>query len=447
MRWLWSAPLIALMMGTAQADETKEKPVVLLKTIGSEGDQAQELDATLRDAVQDLGMRLPLGEPTQTASRDIDLIERAGVGDGTWVVSPHVEPQDGNTFLVRILAVAPRSKEIRTRVELVKAPDVAARGLVMLRDLFRAEPATTNPLPAPCPPAVAPVVPPPHSAGRAVLAINGTVFGGFLAYSLQRVNVQDEGFGDARVAIPLAALGASIGLGASLLVAEEWDITPAMAWYLSAGMWWGVASGLFFASGYDVGRSSPTSFNERFYVAIAGGSIGLSLATLGLWRKRVDEGGMLMTHSTAAVGLFVGGLFEVLAKGPDDPFARPPSTGWGYGAAFGLATGGVLATLIRVPPTRVLLTDLGAVLGGLAGAAAASPLIVGDLNADKTRGWAIATLGGAVLGTGAALYFTRNVKMPPVTSKYGSPYAGVIGSTPSPSGDVPAMGAGWRGTW
>lgn len=446
MRGAWSVPLIILLAGGAHADEKKGRAaVVLIKTITpAEGasEQAQELDATLRDAVQDLGMQLPLGEPqTSAASRDVDLIERAATGEGTWVVSPRVEPQDGGAFLVRILAVAPNSKEVRTRVEIVKSPDVAARGLIMLRDLVRGS--TPAALPTPCPlPTMVPV-PVQRSAGRAVLAINGTVYGGFTAYGLHRVTRADEGFGDARVAIPLAALGAGVGLGASLLVAEEWDITPAMAWYLTGGTWWGVATGLFLSSGYDV-----TPLNDRFYWGIAGGSIGLALSTFALTRKRVDEGGMLLTHSTAAVGLLVGGVVEVLAKADvqADPFARPPPTGWGFGTAFGLVGGGVLATLVRVPASRVLLVDLGAVLGGLAGAAAGSPLIVDNLNPDKTRGWAVATLAGALVGTAAGVWFTRNIKPQPIAWHYGTPYVGVIGVAPR-EGGPPAIGIGWNGTW
>lgn len=442
MRWL-AASLALLYSSAAWADE-QQPNAVLLKTLG-DGDQAQELDATLRDALQDLGMRVPVGEPqASSATRDIDLVERAAGGDGQWVVSARIEPGDGGAFLVRILAVAPKSKEVRTRVELVKAPDVAARGLVMLRDLVRT--AAPAPAPAPCPPPTVVNAPLPRSAGRAVLAINGTVFGGFVAYGLHRVTRMDEGFGDARVAIPLATLGAGVGLGASLLVAEEWDITPAMAWYVAAGTWWGVASGLFFASGFDLGRSPGGNLNDRFYVAISGGAIGLSLATFALTQKRVEEGGMLLTHSSAAIGVLAGGLVEVLANGPTDPFARPPSTGWGFGTAFGLVGGGVLATLVRVPPTRVLLVDLGAVLGGLAGAAAASPLIVDNKEPDKTRGWAIATMAGAVLGTGAALWLTRGTKAPPIAFKYGTPYIGAIGR-PMREGDMPAMGIGWNGSW
>jgi hypothetical protein len=435
----------ALLLSRAALADDKQPDAVLLKTIG-EGEQAQELDATLRDALQDLGMHVPIGEPqAATATRDIDLVERAASGaDGTWVVSPRIEPGDGGAYLVRILAVAPKSKEIRTRVELVKAPDVAARGLVMLRDLVRTN--APAPPPAPCPPATVQPAPVQRSAGRAVLAINGTLFGGFVAYGLHRVTRTDDSFGDARVAIPLATLGAGVGLGASLLVAEEWDITPAMAWYVAAGTWWGVAAGLFFASGFDIGRSPGSSINDRFYVAISGGGIGLSLATFALTRKRVDEGGMLLTHSSAAMGLLVGGLVEVMANGPNDPFARPPSTGWGFGTAFGLVGGGTLALLVRVPPTRVLLVDLGSVLGGLAGAAAGSPLIVDNKEPDKTRGWAIATLAGAVAGTGAAIWFTRSIKPPAIAWRFGTPYVGMIG-TPLREGDPPAMGVGVHGTW
>jgi len=79
-----------------------------------------------------------------TRTRDLDLIERAGKSSarggpqdpGTWVVSARLEPVGGDTFLIRILAVPPRSKQLRVRVERVSGPDVSVRGLVLLRDLL-----------------------------------------------------------------------------------------------------------------------------------------------------------------------------------------------------------------------------------------------------------------------------------------------------------------------
>jgi hypothetical protein len=458
MRWRFVA-LVLSLAGAAHAAD-----VVLLRTVTPAGDgsvhvptsaepvleeRALELDATLRDGIQDLGMHLPLGEAQLAQSaRDIDLVERAAKEPEHWIVSPRIEAHDG-AFLVRIVAVAPHSKELRSRVEIVKGPDVSARGLVMLRDLLK----DTKPEAQPSPPPVVIQVPPPppRSAGRAVLAINGTVFGAFVAYGLHRVTL-GEGtmpptpggeFGDPRVALPLATLGAGVGLGASLLVAEEWDISPAMAWYLTGGTWWGVAIGFLLSSGYDV-----VPLNDRFYYAIGGGGIGLTLATIALTHKRVDDGGMLLTHSSAAAGLMIGGLVEIIAKGASDPLERPTPTGWGFGSMFGLVGGGVLATLVRVAPSRVLLVDLGAVLGALAMSAAFSPLIIPDvvsnLEPDKTRAWAFATIAGTVLGAGAALYLTRNIKPPPRAWKWGTPYAGVIADSPR---GAPALGMGWSGSF
>ena len=65
---------------------------------------AQELDATLRDAVQDLGFTLYVADagPAPGHMRDQDLVERAARSaeagtpeDGTWVVSPRVEAASG----------------------------------------------------------------------------------------------------------------------------------------------------------------------------------------------------------------------------------------------------------------------------------------------------------------------------------------------------------------
>src|SRR5258706_15396595 len=78
--------------------------------------RAQELDATLRDAVQDLGDSLDVADagPAAGHMRDQDMIDRASKlagaktgSDGTWVVSARLEYQGSNTFLVRIVAVPP----------------------------------------------------------------------------------------------------------------------------------------------------------------------------------------------------------------------------------------------------------------------------------------------------------------------------------------------------
>ncbi len=69
--------------------------------------RTQELDATLRDAVEDLGYVLDLADPGPTSghTRDEDLVERAA--KDTWVVSARLEPAGSGTFVLRIIAVPP----------------------------------------------------------------------------------------------------------------------------------------------------------------------------------------------------------------------------------------------------------------------------------------------------------------------------------------------------
>ena len=79
---------------------------------------------------------------------------------------------------------------------------------------------------------------PTRSPGRAVLAVNGAVFGAFVAYSIQRASGND----DPRVLYPLLALGTGIGIGSTLLASEEWDVSTGDAWVLSAGAWWSAST-------------------------------------------------------------------------------------------------------------------------------------------------------------------------------------------------------------
>src|SRR5208282_236572 len=112
---------------------------------------------------------------------------------------------------------------------------------------------------------------------------NAALFGGFTGYSLQRASGSD----DPRVLYPLLALGTGIGLGGALLVAEEWDVTSGDAWYLAAGAWWGALGGVFIADG---GNSHVAPFGDPFSWGVVGGLSGLTLATVALTRKQVDEG-------------------------------------------------------------------------------------------------------------------------------------------------------------
>ena len=107
---------------------------------------------------------------------------------------------------------------------------------------------------------------------------------------------------------------------------------------------------------------------------------------------------------------------------------------------------------MQVSPSRVLLVDLGAGLGAAAGAALGSPLVFEDVTPAKTRGFVAATAGGMIAGGSIAWLLTRerpaaapaasNPLAPHIT-----PFGGVVGSSATREGGVPAYGAGVRGTW
>jgi hypothetical protein len=460
-----AAIALSLVATTASADEAAgEKPIVVWPTLTPAGDEptatalhrptategtvfarAQELDATLRDAVQDLGFTLDVADagPSSNHARDLDLVERAarsgsriGTTDtGTWVLSARLEPLGGDSFLVRIVAVPPKGKQLRVRVERVNGPDVSVRGLVLLRDLLsQPAPQTVDTGPRPMESSSTGIMTPLRSPGRAVLAANAALFGAFTAYSIQRAS----GSEDPRLLYPLITLGTGVGLGSALLVAEEWDVGTGDAWTLAGGAWWGTAAGVLIANGRHV-----QPLTDRYAWGVGGGLIGLSLATFELTRGKADEGDAVLVHSGAAIGLGLGALAEFYYVG--DIENRTPYTGSGYGAAIGLVGGMALATFVQVSPSRVMLIDLGAGLGAAAGAAAASPLIFENLTETKTRGFVAATAAGTLVGGGIAWWLTRESKKPPETKPAALrvvPYGGVVGGA-----QTPAYGLGARGTW
>ncbi|MBS2013750.1 MAG: hypothetical protein JST00_12735 [Deltaproteobacteria bacterium] len=458
--------------------ESAAKPVVVWPTLTPAGDdtgtvslhkpsasegrvhaRAQELDATLRDAVQDLGFTLDLADegPSSGKTRDLDLLDRAShtfsrvpAGDargtatgtedqGTWVLSARLEPLGGDQFILRIVAVPPKGKQLRVRVEKVSGADVSVRGLVLARDLLAIAPPSSPEAGArPQESGRESVMSPLRSQGRAVLAANAALFGAFTAFSIQRAS----GSEDPRLLYPLLALGTGVGLGSALLVAEEWDVGTGDAWTLSGAAWWGTAAGIFIANGRHV-----VPLTDRYAWGIGGGLIGLSLATLAVARERHDEGDALLVNSGAALGFGLGALGEFFYVG--DIQNRTPYTGAGYGSALGLVAGGTLAALFTVSASRVMLVDLGAGLGAAAGAAIGSPLVFEDVTPGKARGFVAATAGGTLVGGTIAWLLTREkpAKELPAKPSAVTPYGGVVGTSATREGNVPAYGIGVRGAW
>jgi hypothetical protein len=470
-RLLAAAGALALLGSARAAYAQSSAPVVVWPTLTPDGDapsatpmhrpdplvdrevfaRSQELDATLRDAVQDLGFTLYVADsgPAAGHARDEDLIARAARSaagsqeGGAWVVSPRIEPAGGGSYLVRIVVAPPNGRELRVRVETASAESVGVRGLVMLRDLLSPQAAVQAAVEreheqtAAAAEARGPG--PAHSDGRAVLAVNAALFGGFTSFSLQHAS----GSTDPRVLYPLLALGAGIGVGGALLVADEWNVTTSDAWYLSAGAWWGATSAFLVAAGRGV-----QPFDDRYSVGVGGGLFGASIATaaLALTRAPMDDGDAILTHSGAAFGLLMGGAAELVYHG--ETMAQvTPYTGMGYGAAIGLLGAGALATRITLPPSRVLLIDLGIGGGALIGAAAASPLIFQNATTTNTRGWLVATMSGSVVGGLGAYWLTRDAGASRHAEwRWGTPSAGVIGESPTARGSTPVYGLSWGGS-
>jgi hypothetical protein len=127
----------------------------------------------------------------------------------------------------------------------------------------------------------------------------------------------------------------------------------------------------------------------------------------------------------------------------------------GYGAGLGWLATAAVATWVRVSPSRVLSIDLGAIVGGLGGAALASPLLFDAPTPDQQRTWLGITAGGSLLGAGVAWYMTRassRAKPPPTSTKaresalhIGLPLPGIIGESVAGDRRAPVLGLAWQG--
>lgn len=357
--------------------------------------RAKELEGALREAAQDLGLALDLGTALPgDGARDLDLVSAAS--EGHWAISPRLEATGSDSFVLRLLAVPPKSTTALLRVEKVDGKALATRAIVMLRDLVQLKLAA-----APSKPSTDDAEPRPQeeagrSKGRPVLAASSTLLGLYAAYSIYSRSASD----DPRLLYPLLALGGGIGLGASLLAAEEWDLSPGAAWTIAGGGWWGVVAGVNLAAGRNL---QPES--ERPAIGLLGGLLGTGAAISGVALSRFDDGDAAIVNSGAALGLLVGSSIDMLHRGT---LKQTPYTGLGVGTGVGLLGGGLAASFLTTSVQRVMLIDLGALLGALGGASLASPLVFREETTGRTRVFLSAVLGGTALGGVLAFFATRD---------------------------------------
>lgn len=421
--------MIGPVLTTDGATAKGDREISFRKVLATEplAARAREVELALRGAAQDLGLAVDFGSPLQgDGVRDADLIKSAAAG--LWVISPRLEQIGGDSFVLRMVAVPPKSPAMLVRVDRTDGAHLAARATVILRDFVQMK---LGPSGAAIAPDESP--PPPEeehrrSKGRPVLAVSSTLFGLYTAFAIHRVSGRD----DPRLLYPLLALGSGLGLGASLLVADEWNVTPADAWTIAAGSWWGVVAGLNWAAGRDVHPA-----DDRYAWGLAGGLVGTTVATAWTAVKRFDDGGATLVHSGAALGTFTGGVTDLLVRGTLD---ASPASGAGVGAAAGFLGGSVLASFLKTSAQRVMLVDLGAGLGALAGASVASPLVFETDSGPKTRWFLASVLGGTVLGGSVAWLLTRESPPPKPSATRLVPTIAAMG-TP----ELPAYGAGIAG--
>jgi len=397
---------------------------------------AREMDLVLSEAVQDLGLTLDLaGQPDLAAApTEEELVARA---EATWVIAPEVAPERG-ALVVRIVAVAPGSKVVLSRQERVEPTSLEVEAMRLLRDVVDAGRGCAGagteapPTPAPATPVVR-----ARSAGRPVLALNMTVLGGYAGLSVQQASGSD----DARLVYPLTALGAGLGLGASMVVADEWNVTVGDAWFVASGIHWPGAAGLLLAHGYAV---DPRE--ERYLFGLLGATGGMAVATAATSFGHVEGGGAALAHSGGLFGTFLGGLVQAAIAGST---SEPLHLGLGFGAIGGVVVAGAVATRFEGSASRVLFVDLLAGLGALGGAALGSPLMVGDYQSPtETRGWlasiGVGTLAGATIGAFATRPDRARGGPPGAAWANVLPYGGVVAPATLPQAP-PFVGAGLTG--
>jgi len=398
----------------------------------------RELDSVLVEATQDLGLTVDVSARPIAAHTRLDedaLVDRA---KDAWVFSPRIAVA-GSRVLLRIVAVAPGSHVLLVRSEEIKPDELEVRAVLMVRDLVRgASPAGAGAVAEPSREAEErPMVKQARSKGRAVLAFNAAVLGGYVGFALQRAG----GSNDARLTYPLIALGAGLGLGGSMIVAEEWDVGVGDSWFLAAGTWWPVFGALLITDG------TSSAKNRRFLYGAGAAAGGLALATTSITFEGMSEGGALTAHSGGAFGTMLGGIADLIVRGRTDV---TPTLGMGVGAISGVVLAGTLASIApSQPPSRVLLMDLSAGLGALTGAAVASPLVFGEnVGATRNRLWLSSIALGTFVGAGIGLLTTSSAAHESGDATRIVPTAGVIATVSNPDGTtLPVTGAGVRGVF
>jgi len=430
-----AAAALFAIASPAAAQPPRAASVILLPTRVAGGEDlatvAASLDALLADTARDLGLTVAGAATGPAASDDAALLERARAAHAI-VLLPSLRAAPGGDLELRLELAAPGAGAVEKSLARISRTDLEVRAVVLFRDLVRAP----APAPAPPPPPAGPARAPGSTlAGRATLMANATAFGGLFGFSIER----GSGGTDPRLLVPLTLVGAGIGLGASYLASGEWEVRSGDAWYFAAGAWWPTLAGhLIFQGRFADLRAD----SDRWVFGLLGGGVGATIATLGLALHPMSDGDAALANSGGGLGLALGALVEVAATGDA---RQVPFSGMGYGAGLGWLAAAALAVHIHPAPLHVAAVDAGAALGGLAGAAIGSPLLLGNASADRQRAWAAVTAGSALAG-GVVAGVVARPRLGAVGGRAaGQPIFGVLGESSVGARSAPILGVGYSG--
>lgn len=373
---------------------------------------ARHVDMLVADAVEDAGLdpelRIEVPGAAAESGGCVDDAALRQISRQTLLIAPRLVLRDGK-LLLRIVSLRPGASVMGLSAQEVTEKELDFRVVVMVSELLApaaqdgpslGEARTRAPSSAP---ATGSPASKPRSQGKGVLALTGAVWGGAIGYSLQRSSGSD----DPRLTYPLILLGSGLGLGAAMVASDEWDLSVGEAWYFNAGMLWPTASGMLLARSYERNE------NRRYVYGLLGATAGAVLASTALsFSDDMREGGAVLTHSTGASGLLLGGLVDMIYH--DGATDQVPYRGMGYGAGVGVLLGGLAATQVKLSSSRVLFIDLSAGLGALTGAAVGSPLLIfeKDIVSTRKQAWLGLIGAGAVVGAGLGWYLTRHWTLP-----------------------------------